>query len=88
MNPAPPVTRIFFGFTVHVGIQYAQRMQYQVTPALRLSYIYVYAAMPVGFGLLIAHMLMIARRFIMAGDYKRLDGDGTGAEAHLGGANG
>ncbi|MGY9050324.1 MAG: TRAP transporter small permease, partial [Rhodobacterales bacterium] len=26
---------IFFGFMVYVGIQYAQRMQFQVTPALR-----------------------------------------------------
>jgi TRAP-type C4-dicarboxylate transport system permease small subunit len=77
---------IFFGFMVHVGIQYAQRMQYQVTPALRLSYVYVYAAMPVGFSLLILHLLLIAKRFILAGDYKPLEGNAT--EALPGGANG
>lgn len=79
---------IFFGFMVYVGVQYAQRMQYQVTPALRLSYVYVYAAMPVGFSLLIVHMLLIARPFIMAGDYKRLADDDTAADALPGGANG
>ena len=77
---------IFFGFMVHVGIQYAQRMQYQVTPALRLSYVYVYAAMPIGFGLMIVHMLLIAKRFILAGDYKPLESEST--DALPGGANG
>ena len=64
---------IFFGFMVYVGWQYAQRMQYQVTPALRLSFVWVYAAMPVGFGLLIAHLLLIAKPFVLAGAYKPLD---------------
>ncbi|MGR3804420.1 TRAP transporter small permease [Marinibacterium profundimaris] len=79
---------IFFGFMVQVGLQYAQRMQYQVTPALRLPFSYVYAAMPVGFGLLIVHLLLIAPKFIMAGTYKRLDDDGTDDGALPGGANG
>ena len=77
---------VFFGFMVYVGIQYAQRMQYQVTPALRMPFLYVYAAMPVGFALLIAHLLLIARPFIMAGDYKRMDG--ATADPLPGGANG
>lgn len=64
---------VFFGFMVHVGLQYAQRMQYQVTPALRVPFLYVYAAMPVGFGLLIVHLLLIARPLIMAGSYEQLD---------------
>lgn len=79
---------IFFGFMVQVGIQYAQRMQFQVTPALRIPFIYVYAAMPVGFGLLIVHLLLIARPFITAGTYRPLDCSGTDAEAMPGGANG
>jgi TRAP-type C4-dicarboxylate transport system permease small subunit len=79
---------VFFGFMVQVGYQYAQRMQYQVTPALRLPFLYVYAAMPVGFSLLILHLLLIARPFITAGSYKRLD-DAEGGTATLpGGANG
>lgn len=64
---------VFFGFMVHVGVQYAQRMQFQVTPALRIPFLYVYAAMPVGFALLIVHLLLIARPFIAAGAFKPLD---------------
>lgn len=68
---------IFFGFMVHVGLQYAQRMQFQLSPALRVPFVYVYAAMPIGFGLLIVHLLLIARGFITAGSYKRFDAAGA-----------
>jgi len=79
---------VFFGFMVHVGWQYAQRMQFQVTPALRLPFLYVYAAMPVGFVLLIVHLLLIARPFILAGDYKPLASSDSDQDAIPGGANG
>lgn len=78
----------FFCFMVHVGVQYSQRMQYQVTPALRLPFIYVYAAMPVGFSLMIIHLLLIARRFIVAGRYKRLNTADADQNTLPGGANG
>lgn len=78
---------VFFGFMVHVGMQYAQRMQFQVTPALRIPFLYVYAAMPVGFGLLIVHLLLIARPFITAGIYKRMD-DAEASTPMPGGARG
>lgn len=61
----------FFAFMVWVGWQYAQRMQFQRTPALRLPFFYIYLAMPVGFALLIGHLLLIARPFICAGRYKK-----------------
>ncbi|ETX14345.1 C4-dicarboxylate ABC transporter permease [Roseivivax halodurans JCM 10272] len=61
---------IFFGFMVSVGIEYAERMQYQMTPALRLPFVYVYAAMPVGFALLILHLMLVAPQFITAGTFK------------------
>ncbi|MBR9764254.1 MAG: TRAP transporter small permease [Rhodobacteraceae bacterium] len=80
---------LFFGFMVQVGMQYAQRMQYQVTPALRLPFLYIYAAMPVGFGLLIIHLLLIAHPFISAGHYKRSDDhDDEEISSLPGGANG
>lgn len=80
---------LFFGFMVHVGLQYAQRMQYQVTPALRLPFHYIYAAMPVGFSLLIIHLLLIAHPFITAGRYKRSDErDAEEIASQPGGANG
>lgn len=75
----------FFGFMVWVGWQYMQRMQFQKTPALRLSFKYIYAAMPIGFALLIAHLLLIARPFVAAGHYKS---HGHEADAMPGGANG
>lgn len=78
---------LFFGFMVHVGLQYAQRMQYQVTPALRLPFSYVYAAMPVGFSLLIVHLLLIAHPFITAGSYKARSSTNT-QDPLPGGANG
>lgn len=73
---------------VQVGIQYAQRMQYQVTPAMRIPYLYVYAAMPIGFSLLIVHLLLIARRFITAGEYARSDDADASSKNLPGGANG
>ncbi|SEK70421.1 TRAP-type C4-dicarboxylate transport system, small permease component [Roseivivax marinus] len=81
------VLLIFFGFMVSVGIEYAQRMQFQLTPALRIPFLYVYAAMPVGFSLLIVHLLLIAPQFVRAGTYK---GSGPGDEdaALREGANG
>ncbi|MEC7259750.1 MAG: TRAP transporter small permease, partial [Pseudomonadota bacterium] len=57
-------------------------------PALRLPFSYIYAAMPVGFGLLIAHLLLIAHPFVMSGSYKRLSSDDTDEGALPGGANG
>lgn len=75
---------LFFCFMVYVGIQYAERMQYQVTPAMRIPFLYVYAAMPIGFTLLILHLLLIARPFITAGEYKRTDDK----DVLPGGANG
>lgn len=73
---------LFFGFMVYVGMEYAQRMQYQVTPAMRIPFIYVYAAMPVGFTLLILHLLLIARPFITAGEYKHGDADALPGSAN------
>ncbi|ETX28093.1 TRAP transporter small permease [Roseivivax isoporae] len=64
------VLLVFFGFMVSVGIDYAQRMQFQLTPALRVPFLYVYAAMPVGFALLIVHLLLVAPQFVRAGTYK------------------
>ena len=65
----------FFGYMVMVGWEYMQRAQYQLPPALRLSFRYVHAAMPVGFGLLIIHLLLIARPFVMAGAHAGAEGD-------------
>ena len=75
------VLLVFFLKMVEVGLSYADRMGRQRTPALRLSYYYVYFAMPLGFGLLTLHLLLIARSFITAGTYQDHG-------AHVGSANG
>lgn len=86
----------FFAYMVWVGQQYMVRMGRQLTPATRISYWYIYLAMPAGFSLLIAHLLLIAPRFIMAGAHVE-DEDASGvkdgtsggaAGASAGGANG
>lgn len=63
----------FFAYMVVVGHQYMNRMGRQLTPATRISYWYIYLAMPVGFSLLIAHLLLIAPRFIRAGEHVGAD---------------
>jgi TRAP-type transport system small permease protein len=68
------VLLFFFAYMVQVGWDYMQRSQYQITPAMRLSFRYVYAAMPVGFSLLILHLLLITKPFVMAGQYRQTDG--------------
>ena len=72
----------FFGFMVWVGWDYMQRMRFQRTPATRISFAYIYAAMPVGFSLLILHLALVARRFILAGN--RLGQDEADGSAETG----
>ncbi|GAA6177321.1 TRAP transporter small permease [Sulfitobacter pacificus] len=79
------VLLMFFAFMVYVGLQYMERTSFQKTPALRLSFRYIYAAMPVGFCLLIIHLLLIAKPFILAGHYKQENGE---ADAFPGASNG
>lgn len=57
----------FFAFMVWVGIDYMNRMSIQKSAALRLPMKWVYAAMPVGFALMILHLALIAPRYLQAG---------------------
>lgn len=61
----------FFAFMMWVGREYMLRMQFQKTPATRISFLWIYAAMPVGFGLLIVHLLLMAKGFVTAGRHER-----------------
>ena len=69
----------FFGFMVWVGWDYMQRMRFQRTPATRISFAYIYAAMPVGFALLIVHLLFVARSYVETLSFRELEGDGAQA---------
>ncbi|MCB1312694.1 MAG: TRAP transporter small permease [Sedimentitalea sp.] len=68
----------FFVFMIVTGQDYMTRMQYQKSPALRLPFIYIYAAMPIGFALLGVHLLLIARDFVRSGRYRDAPGNDTG----------
>jgi len=54
----------FFGFMVWYGVLYVQRSQFQTTAATQISFAWVYAAMPIGGVLLIAHWLFIVRGYL------------------------
>ncbi len=55
----------FFACMVWVGFAYASRTWAQTTPVLQIPVGFVYSAMPVGFMLLIVHLLMMARPYIL-----------------------
>ena len=54
----------FFGFMVWIGTRYAMLTWGQTTPVMQIPVGIVYLAMPVGFGLLIVHLLLMARPYI------------------------
>ncbi len=55
----------FFAFIVWYGVMYVERVQYQMTPTTQISMSWVYAAMPVGGTLLLAHWLLIVRDYVL-----------------------
>lgn len=54
----------FFGFMVWYGWLYLGRTQFQSTAATQISFAWVYAAMPIGGVLLMAHWLLIMRGYL------------------------
>ena len=54
----------FFGFMVWIGTRYATLTWGQTTPVMQIPVGVVYLAMPVGFALLIVHLLLMARPYI------------------------
>jgi TRAP-type C4-dicarboxylate transport system permease small subunit len=54
----------FFVVMIWIGHDYMSRMGRQMTPATRIPFSYVYAAMPIGFVLLVAHLLLIAKHYV------------------------
>ncbi len=54
----------FFGFMVWIGFRYAALTWGQTTPVMLIPVGVVYLAMPVGFALLILHLLLMARPYV------------------------
>jgi TRAP-type transport system small permease protein len=64
---------LFFCTMIVIGIRYAQLTWAQTTPVLQIPIGAVYLAMPVGFGLLIVHLAVMARGYVAR---RELLGDG------------
>ena len=60
----------FCGTVVWMGWEYMGRMSRQVTPATRISFGYIYAAMPIGFLLFIVHLLLVLRSYLRSGGFE------------------
>jgi TRAP-type transport system small permease protein len=62
---------LLLGFSlvmVWQGWEYLTRMGRQLTPATRISFAYIYAAMPVGFALFAIHLSLITRHYLAEGN--------------------
>ncbi|MEP6608935.1 MAG: TRAP transporter small permease [Burkholderiaceae bacterium] len=57
-----------------VGVEYAWRTRFQTSAALQISVAWVYAGMPIGCGLLLAHLALVARRYVLGEPYEHDDG--------------
>ncbi|MGH6611729.1 MAG: TRAP transporter small permease, partial [Burkholderiaceae bacterium] len=56
------------------GIDYAWRTRFQSAAALQISMAWVYAGMPIGCLLMIAHLALVARRYVLGEQYAHDDG--------------
>jgi len=65
----------FFAIMIWMGMDYMDRARFQLTPATRISFSYIYAAMPIGFSLLIVHLLLVARSFVMENRFAEIEAD-------------
>lgn len=59
---------------IWLGIDYARFGWEQETPVLGWSFGMVYLAIPVGAALMLAHLLLVARQWVQAGEWEHIDG--------------
>ena len=71
----------FFLFMIWVGYSYALRMRFQMTPATRIPFSMIYAAIPIGFTLIAVHLVLVARWFISDNEFRRIAGVGDSTAA-------
>lgn len=57
----------FFVTMIWAGKIYVERTMFQTTPSTRIPFGYIYLAMPIGFSLLIIHMLLILKTYLRGG---------------------
>ena len=64
---------VFVALTVE-GIDYAWRTRFQASAALQISMAWVYAGMPIGCLLMLAHLGFVARRYVLGESIEPEDG--------------
>lgn len=64
---------------VYNSVAYTRIMRFQTTPATGISFAYVYAAIPVGFSLMLVHLAFVARTYVRGGKF--LESDEMDAES-------
>ena len=90
--PAQRMLRVLIGMLIlcfcavmiWIGYEYMSRMGRQVTPATRISFSYVYAAMPIGFGLLVIHFVLVAKSYFLGEQLDQAEVDGLDPHASAG----
>ena len=64
---------LFFVVMTITSSQYVYATRFQTTAATDIPISYIYAAMPVGFVLMLIHLLFIAKGYIRAGQFAESD---------------
>jgi TRAP-type transport system small permease protein len=59
----------FFAFMAWIGARYSLLAWGQTTPVLRIPVGFVYLALPIGFALLIAHLLLMAAPYVRRNEF-------------------
>ena len=75
--PAARAVRVFIVLAIAVfcvamiyhSIGYTRIMRFQTTPATGISFAYIYAAIPVGFALLLVHLAFVVRHYVVTGQH-------------------
>lgn len=70
---------VFCVFMAYFSVLYAWATRFQTTAATDISIAYIYLAMPIGFVLMLAHLLFVARGYITGGHFA--DSDEMNADA-------
>ena len=68
------ITLVLFIALMIEGIDYAWRTRFQAAAALQFSMAWVYAGMPIGCLLMIAHLALVARRYVLGEPFEHEDG--------------
>ncbi|MDQ6619413.1 MAG: TRAP transporter small permease [Pseudomonadota bacterium] len=61
----------FFAVMLWLGIVYSARTWQQTTPVMQIPVGFVYLAMPIGFALMIVHLLLMGSAYIRANEFMR-----------------